>query len=394
MMDLAFWSPGDRGSPQVEISGFAAKENPARRAILSCIRIVLLVFVVAGWGLASQGDTLFLPSDDNVVYQGRWDRTQSESAITVYPGAGFRAGFTGNHCVLRFDTAPYSDNRPPQVWLQVDNGEWQVSVVQSELRILAGNSGSEEHSLELILKSYNVARQRWTPPLEAVVIFQGISLPEGERLRPGRHPTGPRVEVLGDSITEGLIVYPNQNNANIEDISDARESYAFRAAQEWDADLRITAFSGQGLLTGGNGGVPEVINTFDWIYKGVPRDSWQADWVLINLGTNDAYSTSRTFQGFYEYLLKSVRAAYPQALIFCLRPFNGTQSQGVENAVHAMRGQGDSAIHYVDTTGWLNPSDTTDTIHPSVEGHAKAAERLIEVLRDYHPTGITDYCFY
>lgn len=42
---------------------------------------------------------------------------------------------------------------------------------------------------------------------------------------------------------------------------------------------------------------------------------------------------------------------------------------------------GDPRTEFIPTRGWLGPADFTDPLHPSAAGQAKAAARLIEVVR-------------
>ena len=65
-----------------------------------------------------------------------------------------------------------------------------------------------------------------------------------------------------------------------------------------------------------------------------------------------------------------------------MRPFNGAHEKYVEAAVRRARAAGDERVHYVDTTGWIAPqTDTTDGVHPNLEGHRKAAEKLASIIR-------------
>jgi len=44
---------------------------------------------------------------------------------------------------------------------------------------------------------------------------------------------------------------------------------------------------------------------------------------------------------------------------------------------------GDTRVHYVDTTGWLDSTDFTDGVHPSDAGHVKVSNRLLPILLPY-----------
>ncbi len=87
---------------------------------------------------------------------------------------------------------------------------------------------------------------------------------------------------------------------------------------------------------------------------------YRASAVVINLGTNDnSRVTDDAFQSSYESFLRNIRKVYPKARIFVLRTFAGIKSAPTQAAIQAV---GDSNVQYVDTTGWLSPSDTNDGI--------------------------------
>jgi lysophospholipase L1-like esterase len=100
---------------------------------------------------------------------------------------------------------------------------------------------------------------------------------------------------------------------------------------------------------------------------------------VVNFGVND-----ESLGDAYGAYLRQLRAAYPRTKIVALSPFNGRHSAEIAAAVKA---QDDPGIRYVGTEGWLGPEDCTDGIHPSVEGHAKAAARLVDELQAI--TGLT-----
>lgn len=355
------------------------------------LTLILWATVIAAPG---QAEILFSPIHENIVYQGRWDRRDPQKAITIYSGAIIRFAFTGAACALHFDDSPYPENLRPMLWYRVDEGAWRARTVDSQLTI-SPEQPADSHPVEIITKSYVVSQNRWYPPLAAVIIFTGVALEDGAQLLPGRPASGPRVEVLADSITEGVAVYVNDGSMNVAQVSDAKSSYAYLAAMHYDADLRFTVLSGQGVMTGGNGGVPECRNTFAYIYNGVDNDNWQADMVIVNYGTNDGASTAKTYTAYYKFYIDLIRARYPRAEILCLRPFNGIQADAIQAAVENVRNQGDSAVHYVDTTGWLDPANTTDGRHPTPSSHALLAEKLMEIMNPYFATtSIPDFSLY
>ena len=78
-----------------------------------------------------------------------------------------------------------------------------------------------------------------------------------------------------------------------------------------------------------------------------------------------------------------MRAQYPRARILVLEPFGalGLLTLHVADAIRAAaQDVGNPRTEFIPTRGWLGPADT-DPLHPSAAGQAKAAARLIEVVR-------------
>ena len=156
---------------------------------------------------------------------------------------------------------------------------------------LATGLPAGSHEVMLMVRGFNEYQTRWTPPLVSCITFLGLDV-TGGALQPSARPARPKMEFLGDSITEGLYIWSTYNGqTTVPWRADAPISWASQTAQSLGAEWRQVGFGVQGLLKGGSGGVPAANQTFNWIYEGVPRDSWQPDMVVINQGTNDGGST-------------------------------------------------------------------------------------------------------
>ncbi|CAE6935456.1 celE [Symbiodinium natans] len=219
-----------------------------------------------------------------------------------------------------------------------------------------------------------------------------------------------RVEFIGDSITAGWVVlnspgsYINQNQSG----EDIFQTWDRRLADAWGtADWRAVARTGIAIFPyQAYGlqfyGIRDRFLCSEYSFSQccrLPWDfgRWQADVVVINVGTNDYIPINplkpeaRNFQAGYEQLLAAVRAKYPGALIFCLMPLAYTCDADsrydalYQGLTEAVRGAQDEMIQ-LHTTGtreapWLNCiTDYVDRIHPTVAGGRKFAERLLPVL--------------
>jgi lysophospholipase L1-like esterase len=317
-----------------------------------------------------------------IRFEGRWHRQSPDgAAVTVNTGSLFRLRFTGESCRLQFDTR--RDVTPgPHLWMRLDNDEWREISVIPEVDLTA--RGTDPHTLQVIFKGADERQSRWDPPLEAHVTFVGLRLAPGGRLLDPPDEPSLSIEFLGDSITEGVFV--NGTGEARPEVDDALRTYAFQTAEALKAYFRIVGFGLIGITRPGNGGVPDALEAFPYVYGGQLKDRFQPRLCVINLGTNDAAADSALFSERYAAYLRLIRADYPEALLVCMRPFNGAHADDIRRTVQRRRADGDPRAYYVDTTGWIDPArDTTDGLHPSAAGHARAARRLTSALRALLP---------
>ncbi|MFP4057422.1 MAG: GDSL-type esterase/lipase family protein [Candidatus Brocadiia bacterium] len=318
------------------------------------------------------------PGCARIRTMGRWDqRDAPDRLVAVNPGSSFAFRYRGTSCVLHFDV---SENKPPwpQLWVRLDGAWSQHTVDRSE--VVVGEEAEEGvHEAWVVLKSADEHQRRWAPPLVAALRLTGVRAPGG-RLLP---PPGPRkrvLEAVGDSITEGVLAHRRGKLSEWTEIADSRATYAFRTAVALDAEPRIIGFGAQGITKGGNGGVPPAPLAYPYVYQGVPAQDRPADIVVVNHGSNDRRAPS--IENGTGNLLKLIRQHNPGAAIFCMVPFAPVHRKSITAAVAHARAAGDLRVYLVETRGWLDPkTDTTDGAHPNVQGHAKAARKLVEVIR-------------
>ena len=341
------------------------------------IALTLLTFVFGTAGCVPWRDTL-PPGKAAIQLLGRWDaRGAPNRFVTVNAGSSFEFWYEGTTCVLHFDR---SANKPPlpQLWVQFD-GAWSKHTVDRDA-LTFGQPGGEpaRHHVWAVLKSADEHQARWTPPLVAALTLTGVSVPDGLFVKP--QPRKRVLEAIGDSITEGVLAVRKGALSEWTEIADSRATYAFRTAVALDAEPRIIGFGAQGTSKGGNGGTPPVGLAYPFAYEGVPADERPADIVVINHGCNDG--AARSIESLYTRLVRLVRGRNPEAAIFCVVPFNQAHAASIRGAVDTARANGDAWVFLVDTKGWIDPkTDTTDSVHPNQQGHAKAARELTAFIR-------------
>lgn len=316
---------------------------------------------------------------EQVHHYGRWNRLV-DRAITVNSGSHAVAQFSGTGVSALFDTSLNQAPSPTLAW-RIDQGSWQEGELAPTLP-LARDLPAGTHEVTLMVRGLNEGQSRWSPPLVSSVTFLRFEVADGGAVLPSARPVRPRIEFLGDSITEGVAVWSNYNGQSTPCWrSDGRRAYASQTAQLLGAEWRQVGFGRQGLLIEGNGSVPRADDAFNWIYQGVPRDDWQPNLVVVNQGTNDWGASAAQFSSAYATFIASIRTAYSRAKIVAMRPFGGAHEVEIKAEVDARRSAGDDRVYYVDTTGWLTGSDFTDGTHPNEQGSQKAASALASTLR-------------
>lgn len=305
------------------------------------------------------------PDDPRIVLEGQWGH-QPGVAITVNSGSRILFAFRGGRVQALFDV--HGLTSAPQLWVSIDDAEPELHVVDGPVIELAAEPG--QHRVEIAVKDVDERVNRWNPPFGCAVVFAGLVLDADSRIRLGGRPNGPRLEFYGDSVTQGVrALGPELGPAG----ADGTKSFAYLTARAFGATAYQVGFGRQGVSRAGNGQVPAGSESFGWNFAGSKAERiGDPDVVVIQFGVNDEAPGDA-----YGRYLAQVRAAYPSTKIVALSPFTGEHAAEIEAAVAAA---GDPDTVYVGTQGWLGPDDYTDEVHPSVEGHAKAAARLVEQL--------------
>ena len=314
---------------------------------------------------------------ETIQYYGRWNRL-ADRAITVNTGSHVVARFTGPSVSARFDVTLNQAPNPTLTW-RIDADEWQEGELAATMQLGMGLPPGT-HEVTLMARGLNESQARWTPPLVSSLTFLGFDVAEGA-LEPSPRPVRPKIEFLGDSITQGVNLWPSRPGMDTPCWrQDGRLAYPSQTAQALGAEWRQVGFGRQGLLIGGNGGVPTANSAFNFIYAGVARDEWQPDLVAINQGTNDGGAPAANFRTAYTQFVTTIRAAYPDAKIAAMRPFNGAHATEIQAEVMARNAAGDARVYYINTTGWLVAADFTDGLHPNAQGSQKATAALVSTL--------------
>jgi lysophospholipase L1-like esterase len=324
---------------------------------------------------ASRGNAVIRPDDPRLRFMGHWGHT-ADAAITVNSGSELTFRFTGHRLTGLFDTSTITV--PSQIYVSLDGGTRTLyKVDHDEIDFTPTGLSGGAHTATIEVKDVDEYENRWILPLQSGVVLKGFRLEPRARVLPTRPPYGHRrMEFYGDSITEGVAALCNELGVNC---ADGTVDYANLTGKAFHADFNQVGFGKQGIIQPGHGGVGTASQSFGWNFAGSPADPhFRPDVVVVNQGTNDTPYSSADFQPGYLAYLRQIRAAYPHAWIFAMRPFGGSHADDIAWAVGEMD---DPRIVYVDTTGWLSAADGDfNGGHPSVQGHRKAADRLVPLI--------------
>lgn len=315
-----------------------------------------------------------------VRFVGRVDKSDAAGARFAWSGSGVVARFEGTSVSVKLSSGQFT--------VLVDGMQKGKLVANGSMASLATGLAAGPHTVELY---------RRTEANQGESQFQGFDFGGGQLLAPPAAPAR-RIEIVGDSITCGYgNEGANQSCPFSADTENHYLSYGAIAARNVNAELITIAWSGKGAVCNYGDDASSCMNPLPTYYERTLPDrstsqwdfsSWQADAVVVNLGTND-FSTTQDptqteFETGYKALLTKIRGKYPNAWILAT---NGSMLSGTDltrvrtylnNVVQSMN---DTKVK----TFEIAPQDAADGYgcdwHPSLATHRKMADQLTSVLK-------------
>lgn len=265
-------------------------------------------------GMACQGaaeNWLVLSATDPMVrYEGRVQQLAGGEVVFAWSGTGVRVRFQGTALDVRMACA---DNYF-QVWVDGEKSG-VISCDGEERYTLAENLQPGEHEIEFYKR---------TEARVGTVVVSEFYVNGTHAAKPPQERSAPRIEFVGNSITCGYGVLGSEAdkkfNAKQEDYASSAMGVAARLL---NADSRTLCYSGRGMVQNGDGSkeglIPELYRQIvpgqmaKWDFS-----KWQADLVVVDLGTNDFYSSPPDSAGFVratQAFVRDVMAVYPLAKV-------------------------------------------------------------------------------
>jgi len=131
------------------------------------------------------------------------------AGITVNSGSHVTTTFGGTGISAYFDTSMNLASAMPTLAWQVDGGPWQEGDLATNVSLASGLVAGT-HTVTLMVRSMDETQSRWAAPLVSATNFRGFVVTGGS-IQQTPHPLRPRIEFLGDSITEGVNVWTSHN---------------------------------------------------------------------------------------------------------------------------------------------------------------------------------------
>lgn len=349
---------------------------------------------------------------------GRTDETQDPLPL-FYQGSGIELNVTGTELWIEIEVD--FDVHEPWVWTALNGAFLSRQMLMPGVCSLCLFRGMSPEPVKNV--RFFRELQAMSEDDDCRLLVRGLRS-DGEFLPVEEH--GCKLEFIGDSITSGEGVYGAKEDMDwLPMYMGNSRNYTRMVADALDAECRLISQGGWGVLCGWDNdlrhNIPSCYEQICGLVRGgmneklgaaKPYDfrSWQADAVIVNLGTNDAGAfdqpawTDPVTQETFELKRGADGACHPadlerirQAVVDFLAMIRRNNPTAHMLWVYGMLGDElapairEAVDRYVEMTGDGNTAflllpDTTDKTfgsrqHPGEPAHARAAEVITAYLK-------------
>lgn len=239
------------------------------------------------------------------------------------------------------------------VW-QIDAGEWTSVALNDGVDVVLPDE--QAHTVTVMLQT---AAHLWTLPngfflMDVTVDAGEVTAVVDEQVR---------VAFIGDSITAGARILPNDENA-------PQLGYVAQVAAALGVTAQRFAYGGIGVTPAAPIQTPTAIDALWHVGPDLMRPRTQVGAVVVNLGTNDSNygATEQQLRFGLRLLFLELVKRFHETPVLILTPFNGKMT-----AVYAQEAARFAHLKVIDTRDWhISP----DRVHPNAAEHARAAKLL------------------
>ena len=289
-----------------------------------------------------------------------------------WPGVYFEGRFTGPSVEIAVE--PGADILAVSI-----DGQARGEIRGGTARLTLGDLGPGEHVVRL---------DKLTESQSGEARFIGFQTGEGGRaLPPKARPRG--IEFVGDSHTVGYGVRSQSRDCTeqqVHDLTDTSQAFGPILARRLDADYRIVAFSGRGVVRNYDGLAPgePLPALFPRVIPGLaepriePSEVWKPDLVVVGLGTNDFSTPLHPGEAWADET--ALRADYRDAYVAFVQGL-AARRPGARFLLIAGDTFAEDVAEVADRTGALavritGMEQTACHGHPSVRDQRMMADRL------------------
>lgn len=316
----------------------------------------------------SEIEAVVINDESTINYYGRV-KLDEKKATFYNTASGFEVAFEGTTV-----TASFQSGFGQKIRVYVDGDKEGYVLPVTAKTVLCNNLPAGVHNVKVLKVNYEVRGELSLAEISGAEKF----------LTPVKKPDL-KFEFYGDSLTVGYGINSDGTGDSISN-EDGTMTYAQLTANYFNAQASMICQTGISV------GVPIWINhtlpsRFDLYSLTLNLSPWnfsnyQADIVVINLGTNDAAAVSSgngtdfEVEDAYSDFLEALREAQPNAKIVCMYGMMGSSNpiyKAIENAVL----KADSNVYFlpVKTVSCMGHNG-----HADLQGHVTAADYLISFI--------------
>ncbi|MBD3344070.1 MAG: hypothetical protein GF401_03305 [Chitinivibrionales bacterium] len=317
-------------------------------------------------------------------YAGRVDDTDPSNVHLSWPATRIEIQFSGSELEILLSE-------------QSDVNKYNILIDGQVIETITTQSGTDRHQISGSLSSGNHSLTifKITESAESHSTFSGIVIADGASVAAVQKNPSRKIEFIGDSHTAGFALGGDWG------LDDASKSYAVPASEDLNAEYRLIAISGMGIVRNyGEDGATSDATIPDYFMRTSVNEpfpqwdfsEWKPDIVVVNAGVNDfaeindpgaTVASDQNFTDGYRDFLTTIRTAYPGVQLVLVSPYDrcgsGTHAKEVIDAVY------DAEVNsgFTDVHSFTYPNyhrDKFEVCHPSVSYNAEIAEALVAVI--------------
>ena len=247
----------------------------------------------------------------------------------------------------------------PYYAYSVDGGKMNRQQITKK-KISVGNT--KTHYVRLIIDATSEYENRWGA--EAGVGIKSIQPVTQDGVVAAIKPQNAIIAFYGDSISKGVRTLGMGTPSG----TSTTHSFSWYCAEQLDLVPYFAGFGASGIVEKGTADrCYNVINNFSSFRK---AESFQADVVVVEHGTNDIYTHGSAYVNEYKKVLSQLHKKFPKAQIMAMIPLNQIHADDIRQAASSYK-------------KWCTVVETnalglsyTDGIHPNAASSKKIGKLL------------------